>query len=319
VSPLEAFADEVVLKNGDRLSGKVVDQNDERIVIETAYAGEVKIAAGFIEKVVREEAANLQVVPVAQKTAAPEKEDAKPATAPKPTARLIGGHFLGLAEGWKGDASVGFSYTSGNSQNTTMTTALRAVKTGGIDNLTVYVRSLWNKNRRLETNTTTSNAYWGGARYDRNFDGKLFGFGSYDFESDRPKQLNFRSVAGAGLGDHVIKNDKTELDVLVGGAWNRTWQAGSNTDTPEVIAGNSLKHRFNDRLRVQNNFTFYQNVTDRTEYRYILDTTFSIDVTKKIGWFVTLGNRFNNDPIGTAEKNDFLFTTGIKWNYGRKK
>jgi hypothetical protein len=107
--------------------------------------------------------------------------------------------------------------------------------------------------------------------------------------------------------------------LLVGCAWNHTWQTGSNTDTPEAIAGNSLKYRFNDRLRVQNNFTYYQNVTDRSEYRYILDTTFSIDVTKKIGWFVTVGNRFNHDPIGTSEKNDFLFTTGVKWNYGRKK
>jgi putative salt-induced outer membrane protein YdiY len=317
-SPLAVLADEVVLKNGDRLSGRVVEQTDERIVIETLYAGEVKIAAGFIEKVVREEATEAEVVPVAQKTDA-EADSGKPAAAPKPAERLIGGRYLGIAEGWKGDASVGFSYTSGNSKNTTMSTALRAVKTGGIDKLTVYVRSLWNKNRQLETNTTTSHAYWGGARYDRNFDGKMFGFGSYDFESDRPKHLNFRSVAGGGVGNHVIKSDKTEFDVLVGGAWNHTWQTGSNTDTPEAIAGNSLKYRFNDRLRVQNNFTYYQNVTDHTEYRYILDTTFSIDVTKKIGWFVTLGNRFNNDPIGTSEKNDFLFTTGVKWNYGRKK
>ena len=98
-----------------------------------------------------------------------------------------------------------------------------------------------------------------------------------------------------------------------------TWKAGNNTDSPEALAGNSLKHKFNDKLKLQNNFTFYQNTTDRKEFRYILDTTLSVDVTKKIGWFITVGNRFNNDPVGTADKNDFLFTTGIRWNYGRKK
>ncbi|MEO8647978.1 MAG: hypothetical protein ABI539_02310 [Acidobacteriota bacterium] len=32
-----------------------------------------------------------------------------------------------------------------------------------------------------------------------------------------------------------------------------------------------------------------------------------------------VGDRYNYDPIGTAERNDFLFTAGVKWNYRRKK
>lgn len=311
-----ALADQVVLKNGDRLSGKVLEQDAETVVVETAYAGAVKIAASHVEKVLLDTAAAKTSGPaaVAELHAAP-----KPAPKPAEPKRLFGGRHYGIADGWSGNANIGFSYTGGNSENTTMTTGLRAVKSGGVDNLTVYVRSLWNSNRKLESHNTTSNAYWGGARYDRNFNERQFAFGSFDFESDRPKKLNFRSVAGAGLGRHIVKTDRTEIDLLLGGAWNHTWQAGSNTDSPEALAGNTLKHRFNDRLKVQSSFTLYQNVTDRREFRYILDSTFSVDLTKKIGWFVTVGNRFNNDPVGIADKNDFLFTTGVRWNYGRKK
>ena len=51
-SPIAAFADEVVmLKNGDRISGKVLEQDGEVIVLETEYAGPVRIAARHVEKI----------------------------------------------------------------------------------------------------------------------------------------------------------------------------------------------------------------------------------------------------------------------------
>jgi putative salt-induced outer membrane protein YdiY len=313
LSSVPVSADQVLLKNGDRLSGRVVEQDDERVVLETDYAGTLNIVASHVERVTRASSAAARPGPGAEQKLAAAGDSAAVSKG------YASEWFSGIAKGWKGDASVGFSYTAGNSENTTMTTGMRAVKDGGADKLSVYARSLWNNNRKLAANGTTSNAFWGGARYDRGFDRKFFGFGSYDFESDRPKKLNFRSVAGAGIGRHAVKTEKTELDVIAGGAWNHTWQVGKNTDAPEALVGNTLKHRFTDRLKLQSGFTFYQNITDIREFRYILDTTLAVDVTKKIGWFVTFGNRFNNDPVGTAEKNDFLFTTGIRWNYGRKK
>ena len=44
-----------------------------------------------------------------------------------------------------------------------------------------------------------------------------------------------------------------------------------------------------------------------------------VDVTKRVGVFITIGDRFNNDPLGISKRNDFLFTTGMKWNFGKKR
>lgn len=316
---VQAVAGEAVtLKNGDRVSGKIVEESEEAVTIETEYAGKITIARKHIATI-GEPKAEAKIIPAAaEKTVAKvdAKSAAKPAAVVKTPARLFRGP---ITEGWEGNANVGFSYTSGNSNYTTMSTGLRAVKTGGRDNLTVYVRSLWYSNRNSGQMVTTQNAFWGGVRYDRNLDRKKFGFISYDFERDKPRKLNFRSVTGGGLGLHMIKNEGTEFDVLLGGAWNRTWQQGENTDTPEGLAGATLKHRFHEKLRVQNSITFFQNVTDRAEYRFIFDSTLSMDVTKRVGVFITVGNRFNNDPLGSSRKNDFLFTTGMKWNFGKKR
>ncbi len=329
---LNAFAlaaeTEITLKNGDRLSGKIVSKNDETVVIETEYAGKVTIVAAHVEKIteLRSKSANLgtakvpepiKAAPVAPNSAVSEQEPPRPRAVDRGP-RLFGGRFMGIAEGWEGNANIGFSYTTGNSRTSTMTTGIRAVKTGGRDKLTVYARSLWYSNRNAAI-ATTQNAVWGGARYDRNLGDRTFGFGSYDFERDRPKKLYFRSVLGGGIGRHMVKNEKTEIDVLAGGAWNRTWQVGPNTDTPEILAGNTLKHQFNGRLKFQQTFTFFQNATDRNEFRFLFDSSVSADITKRVGLQFTIGNRFNNDPAGNAKRNDFLFATGLRWNFGKKK
>ena len=321
---LEAFANEVTLKNGDRISGTIVEETESLIVVETEYAGRVTISRKHIENIAKPEARNhgpktSEETPVIAAAENKPATEAKEAPAAPARASLFAGRMLGLTDGWEGSANVGFSLTSGNSKTSTMTTGVNAVKHGIDDKLTVYARSLWNSTRGDGKVVTTQNAFWGGGRYDRNVGDRVFGFVSYDFESDQPKKLNFRSVVGSGIGRHAVRNDRTELDVRAGGAWNRTWQPGDDNDTPEALAGATFKHKFNDRLRLQKAFTWFQNVTDTAEYRFIFDATLSVDVTKRIGLFFSTGDRFNNDPLGRAEKNDFLFTTGMKWSFGSKR
>jgi putative salt-induced outer membrane protein YdiY len=342
MASLSVSAHEILLKNGDRLSGIVISRDRDSVVLETQYAGRIRIAMEYIESIDLERpltnvsAAGERTEASDPKPKEPEKladtsankpappknnTETKPAAPPavKAPARLFGGsRYFGLIDDWEGNANVGFSYTSGNSRTSTMATGIRASKAGAKDKLTVYLRSLWNSNRRA-TQQTTQNAVWGGFRYDRDFNERLFSFASWDFERDRPKRLNFRSVIGGGLGHHTIKNDRTELDVLFGLAWNRAWQVGENTDTPEALAAGVFKHKFNDRLKVQKTFTVYQDMTHISKYRFIFDASLSADITKRIGWFITVGDRFNNRPIGLSEKNDFLLTTGIKWNFGKRK
>ena len=330
-------AHEILLKNGDRLSGIVISRDRDSVVLETQYAGRIKISMEYVETIDLERpltnvsstgdrSADSFPKPVATPVSAPKTAASDtvgppkpPAAAAPPAAKLFGGaRFYGIVDGWEGNANIGFSYTSGNSRTSTLASGIRASKAGVSDKLTVYVRSLWNSNR-LSSQRTTQNAIWGGFRYDRDFNRKLFAFGSWDFERDRPKRLNFRSVIGGGLGHHTLKNDRTELDLLLGLAWNRAWQIGAFTDTPEMLAATVLKHKLTERLKVQKTFTFYEDVKDVDRYRFIFDASLSADITKRVGWYITIGDRYNNRPFGTAQKNDFLLTTGIKWNFGKHK
>lgn len=313
---VRAFNGELTLKNGDRISGKIIEQGEDAVVVETEYAGRLRIARSHIAAI-KNEAAPAATAAGPKVEAAPEKA-AKMAEPVLPRRRSsLASAWRRISDGWEGNAHLGFSYTRGNSNNLTMTSGLRAVRVNPQGGMSVYFRSLWNNAHTA--GLTTQNAFWGGARYDRNLTRKMFGFLSYDFERDKPRRLSFRSVAGAGAGHRTIKNDRTELEIFAGLGWNRTWQAGADTDTPEGLAGANFKRKINSRMRLQNAFTYFQNVTDRGEYRLIFDTSVNIDVTPRVGVYLAIGNRFNGDPLGNAKRNDFLVTTGLKWNFGKKK
>lgn len=324
------FADQITLKNGDRLSGKIIKQDDEKIVLQTEFAGIITISKTNIEKIVADAAFTKEAkeeTPTekteTEKTTAEstekveektEEKTENEAATPAPSKRQSA-----LTEGWDGAANVGFSLTSGNADTKTFTAGVRAEKSGASDKWTTYLNTLWNSNRVGSTNVTTSNAIWGGLRYDRNINKKLFAFGLFDFERDIPQKLNFRSVLGAGFGYHAIKNDQTELDFFGGAAWNNSWYIGPNKSSAELLVGNTLKHKFSDRVKFQQGFTLYPNLTTGGEYRFIFDSTLSADLTKRIGWFTTVANRYNSLPLLGVDKNDFLFATGLKIGFGKTK
>lgn len=325
-----AHADQLVLKNGDRITGKVISQTDGKIEIETDYAGTVTVVADKVASVKIDEAKTAAAatpgkaaeVPVTPAAVSPKAvdPDAVPAASEKNGRSFLPRPIRKAASGWEGNANVGFSYTSGNSRTSTFSAGVRAERTSVQDKWTAYLKGLVNRNRVTGTNVTTSNAIWGGIRYDRNFSKRMFVFGAYDFERDKPQKLNFRSVLGAGVGDHLVKRDRTEIDLLAGAAWNRTWRVGSNDTTiAEALFGNTLKHKFSDRIKFQQGFTIYPSLINAGRYRFVLDATLSADVTKRIGMFVTIADRFNSFPLNNVRRNDFLFTTGLKWGFGKKR
>lgn len=315
MSVTNIFADQITLKNGDRLTGKVIKQDEDKIVLQTEFAGDITISKTNVEKILLDASYSKEAEKVAESET--EKKEEKTASA---SATATKSRALGFTAGWDGTANLGFSLTSGNSKTSTFTAGIRAEKSSERNKWTAYTNSLWNRNRVAGINVTTSNAVWGGLRYDRNITKKVFAFGSYDFERDKPQLLNFRSVVGAGLGYHAVKNDNTELDFFGGAAWNKTWYVGGLTkSSAEALVGNTLKHKLNDKVKFQQGFTFYPNLTDTGEYRFVFDSTLSADLTKRIGWFVTIADRHNSLPLLGVEKNDFLFATGLKVGFGKTK
>jgi len=228
------FADQVTLKNGDRLTGTVVKSDGKTLVLHTDAADDVTLKMDAIQDIKTD--AELHVTLKDGKTAVGPvtTTDGKIAVATKsggtveaPTSdvTLIRNDaeqtaydkslHPGLMHGWQGGTNVGFSVARGNSQTENLALAFNWVHPTEHDKITMYESSIYTRND-LASPGIVANLTTAGIRYDRDLRPKLFVFGAGDFMSNALQYLDLRQVYTGGLGFHAMKNDNTILDFLGG-------------------------------------------------------------------------------------------------------
>ncbi len=239
--PLALFADQIILKNGDRLTGTIEKSDDKTLIIKTEFAGEVMVQWDAVQEITSTQKLHVNLnngktvagtVTTADGNLTIATADAGTVTQPKGSVSKIFGEaeqaayekslHPGLLEGWQGGINVGFGLTRGNSQTKNLALAFVADRKGWNDKLSLYTNSIYAANDAPgATPTTTANAVQGGIRYDHDLTPRLFAYVGADFQTDALQTLDLRSVFGGGLGWHAIKNDRTTLDLLGGGDYTR--------------------------------------------------------------------------------------------------
>jgi len=344
------FADQITLKNGDRLTGTVVKSDGKTLVLHTDAAGDVEFKFDAIQDIKTDQELHVSLkggkTAVGPVTTSDNKievatKNAGTVEAPKEDVTLIRNDaeqaaydkslHPGLMHGWNGGANVGFSVARGNSQTENLALALNAAHPTLNDKITLYLSSIYTTNQ-LATPSTVANLVTGGLRFDRNLNPKLFAFGAVDFMSNALQFLDLRSVYSGGFGYHVINNDSTTFNVL--GGVNYTHETYSNgtevlpVTTPPIFASYGVTNRFvaltlgeelNQKLGkstvVTENFYFYPNLQQTGEYRGVFNFGTVTKISKWLGWQNQFGDIYvSNPPIG-AKKNDLILTTGLNFSF----
>jgi len=63
----------------------------------------------------------------------------------------------------------------------------------------------------------------------------------------------------------------------------------------------------------------FPNLSRGGEYRINFDSSVVAAVTKRIGWQITVSDRYLSNPSGPFKKNDLLLTTGLRIKLGELK
>jgi hypothetical protein len=337
------LADQITLKNGDRLTGKIVKSDDKELVIQTEFAGAVTVKREAIATINSEQPLNVftsdgqkLVGPVeteAEKVVVRTK-DAGEVDAPLAKVNVIRSpeeqarfeaeeeryRNPGLTDLWVGAAEFGMSLARGNSDTLTFAAGADAVRATRRDKTSVYANVIRSTNRVNGVRETSASALRFGGRYDINFSKKMFGFGFADVEYNRFQLVEPRLILGGGLGRNIIKNDRTVFDIFGGASSNQEFFTnGTRRRTAEVLFGEELTRRLNNISTLKQRFVVYPNVSDFGEHRSVFDLSLLTSLSSRLSWYVTVGNRYVSNPLPGAKSNDLLFTTGIRTSFGRKR
>jgi len=333
-------ADQITLKNGDRVTGKIVKTDGGKLVVTTDLLGDVSVDLAAVTIITTDQPIYVTLADgrtvSGTMTASADKVELRAASAnvvsvDRSAIKVIrseaehvayeGSLNPGLLEGWSGGADVGFALTSGNSDTINLAIGLAAERQTSNDKTTIYAASIYNRDSTSGESNTIANTIRGGIRYDRDLNRKLFAYGFTDLEHNGLQDLTLRFVVGGGLGYHAIRNERTQLDLLGGLDWNREFFRGDFNDrsTAEAQLGQTLSHRFSSRVSLKEQLFFFPNLTDGGTYRINFDASLVTDISRRIGWQLTLSDRYLSDPPPGLQQNDLLLTTGLKIKLGKLK
>jgi len=324
------FADQVVLSNGDRLTGIVTKSDGKTLVIKTDLAGEVTVQWTAIQSLTS--TAPLHVATAAKTVVGPvTTSDGTLAvsTAQSGTVDVAKVEVMALRndqeqaayekslhptllQGWNGGVNLGFALTAGNSETKNLAIAFTADRKTSHDEIALYTNTIYATNDAPgATPSVTANATQAGARYDRNFTKVLFGFGNTDFQTDALQNLNLRSVFGGGLGFHAINTSRTTLDFLGGVNYTHEDYVGLDHSFAALTLGEELSYKLGASTLLNQKLYFFPNLNDTSQYRATFNLGTITKINKWLGWQNAFGDIYvTNPPVG-KKTNDLQLTTGI--------
>jgi putative salt-induced outer membrane protein YdiY len=325
------FGGQVVLTNGDRLTGSIVKSDAKTVVIKTELAGTVEIELTNVKELVsdkplyvtsasKSEAISgtveakdntLVVTSGSGETVSVPQAEVKTMRSQEEQAAYEKSLHPGLLQGWKGGVNVGYALTAGNSETSNLALAFLADRETLTDKLGLYAKSVYAKNNAPGAiPSTTANSIQGGARYDRNINKRLFGFVNADFQTDELQELNLRSLFGGGLGYHAIIGERTKLDFLGGANYTHESYFTFSRNFAALTLGEEFFHQLAN-TEIKQRFFFFPDMNNFGEYHTTLDVGTVTKLNKWLGWQNSFSDIYvTNPPVG-RKKNDIVFTTGL--------
>jgi putative salt-induced outer membrane protein YdiY len=344
------LADQVTLKNGDRLSGNIIKYDGKNLVLKSELAGDVTIPWSNVTAVTSTQPLNVTLKDGERIVGTVTTEGTKFQIATKETGGVTAARDSveyirseaeqkaydteveryknpRLIDLWAGTFDLGFTQTAGNTETETFTLATNAVRATSRDKITVSYSQIYSSSNASGPDLTTANAKRGGIAYNFNVAPKMFVFGLVDLENDQFQSLDLRFSPAGGVGFHAIKTPNTLLDLSIGAAMDKeffsasaTVPAGSpllNQTYAELLLGEEFTHKFSKTVSMHENLVFYPNVSSIGNYRMNFDISASAAIKKWMAFQISASDRYLSDPLPGRKTNDILFTTGLHFVFAK--
>lgn len=323
VSSGSVQADEVFLKNGDKLTGTVVSKAADKLVFETKYAGNVEINWADISRLTTDQPVRIQL------------DDDKmlegPLTAPAENKLEVTDTAVGVKEVTLDQvAAINPPDLSGLRYSGFFNIGLKTEE-GNSDEDTFHIDSegtfRWTENRVIlaldgdyentdgDNTKRTLDLF---NTYDNFFDDQWFWTNGLSFEHDKFADLRLRTTATTGLGYQVYDTAKISLSIQAGPGY--VWEdfyAGDNSYYAAAIWALRFRYILFDDLKLEafHNHRMTQGLENFDDYVWLSQTGLRVPIFDDFRATIQVNFDRDNAPGAGAEKNDttYLLTVGYAW------
>lgn len=327
-------ADQVVLKNGDIITGAIVKKSGGKLTIKSEFLGEVTMPWTSV-KTIRSDAPVTVELPGGERIAGKlstsgENLEVTTDLGVKQEALSTVGDMRdaaeqhswerlqhpGVLELWTGFFDAGLALARGNARTDTLTNAFTATRITRNDKITVNFSQIYGTATINNVSSAVANAVRGGWSYNRNLTSRFFVSTLNDYEHDVFQNLDLRFVVGAGAGYNAIKGERTTLALSAGSDYeHENFDQALNRSSAELNFGDVFTHKFTSTMNLTQSFRYFANMSELGQYRVNFDMGTVTAIRKWLGWHVTASDRFLSNPVFGRQRNDMLLSTGFRLSF----
>ena len=279
-----ASADEIVLANGDKINGEIVEWAIDFVVIEHPQLGRIQLALDDLDV----------------DTGKPPKK---------------GWFDSGFMRGWNRNINLGLNGTIGDTDTTNLTAGFNFNYADEFKRWRFTGRYFFNRSDDEGDNDNN-------ALVDLRRDWLIpmsnwFGFTAFRYQFDQFESWQHRTTFSLGPGYHLVKSEAHTLDTTLGVAFTREF--GERQDSKgEAVWGLEYAWQISDRqsFTFRNDF-FPEFSPSPGEFRNFTVSEYSIVLTKEpvLKWTAGIQNDYETDIEPGDKENDFRYymALGIDW------
>lgn len=318
-----ATADVVVLRNGDRLTGRIVHKHDSALVFETAHAGRVRIGWNSISSLTTDQPVAVMFrdgEELITDTLAPDADGRVRLRDSQRSAALDSVAYInptpeqsGIGILYSGRANLSATDTHGNSRSRRIyAEAEMTARTRD------YRYSVGGKmNRQRESGLQTASNWRADGNYDWFLDKRMFRYVRSSFEHDQFKDIDLRGTLGGGYGLQLLDSSRSNVSIRGGLDYvNINHTTAANENYPALGWGLKASHRLDTRdIELFHEQDGYQQIANGSNVTLRSRTGVRVPIASGINASVQVNLDWERKPAPGRKSTDTTLLIGLGYEW----
>lgn len=278
-----AFGAELHLKNGDKITGQFVNQDESAYVFKTEALGQISVKKNYVKTFMTDEdivAAKMPVYPQ-----------------------------------WKRKVSIGYNESGGNTENSKFNTELSLNRKSEKDEWSAKLTSYFSSaNGQLD-----GKKFYGSLRYahSRGEEAKWFDFYKIEGSQDRFSDIDYRVTPSAGFGYWFLNDDDFKLmaETAVGYEYTNFRSNQKSEGNMVLVPRVFLEKKLWDGFTFTEDLTYYPSLEDLEDYRLKSVSSLVTKLNDQLSWRLAYEYELDAIPASGREKADYQVISAIDYNF----
>ncbi len=282
---IRVYADVFHLRNGDRISGRLLKRTDDSLVIESPILGELRIPLDELEE--------------------PEKKLSDRAMSfDSAKDRNID---------WQRKLSLGYRMRTGNTKANSLSVELFLNRKTSYNEFT----GKFNYYYSSQSSAMDDRKIYSMLRYAYSFGDELnwYHFFKIEQEHDYFSDIKYRMIPSSGIGYWF--SDKAPFKAMIEASLGYEYSNFySQKNSGELIAvGRAFfEYSITKTATLMEDISFYPNLDD-LDFRLRSETKLSLAIVDGLSIVLSLVDEFNSEPATDKARNDAMLITSLEWSF----